>query len=81
MFPAVWRDSGGAFDAGAGKRRNIEMAKYADALIAVWDGFSPGTGHMIQQARKHGLKLYVHSVVPVWSKIHEQHSHPYRHLP
>lgn len=31
----------------AGKLRNIEMAEYADALIAIWDGMSPGTAHMI----------------------------------
>lgn len=28
--------------------RNIEMAHYADGLIAVWDGSSTGTMHMIQ---------------------------------
>lgn len=32
---------------GAGFRRNTEMAEYADALIAVWDGKSNGTKHMI----------------------------------
>jgi hypothetical protein len=28
------------------------MAKNADALIAFWDGCSPGTAHMIETARK-----------------------------
>jgi hypothetical protein len=31
----------------AGIIRNVEMAWYADALIAVWDGKSRGTEHMI----------------------------------
>lgn len=32
----------------AGIMRNIEMGKYADGLIAFWNGTSPGTKHMIQ---------------------------------
>lgn len=43
----------------AGYRRNIEMAKYADALIAIWDGTSKGTMHMIDIARNLGLRLHV----------------------
>jgi hypothetical protein len=35
------------------------MAKYADALIAVWDGKSRGTKNMIDEAKKLGLKVYV----------------------
>lgn len=46
----------------AGHIRNIEMAKVADALIAVWDGISGGTGHMIDTARRFNLKVYVHLV-------------------
>jgi hypothetical protein len=41
-----------------GPLRNEEMAKYAEALIAVWDGKSPGTADMIRRAEKHGLKIY-----------------------
>jgi hypothetical protein len=44
---------------GAGFRRNIKMAKNADALVAVWDGKSRGTQHMIATARTHGLRLFV----------------------
>lgn len=44
----------------AGILRNIEMANYADALIAVWDGESKGTKHMIDYATKRGLKVFVH---------------------
>ena len=42
-FPAKW----GTYGKSAGYRRNAEMAKYADALIAFWDGESRGTQHMI----------------------------------
>jgi hypothetical protein len=44
MFPANW----GAFAKGAGFRRNSEMAKFSDGLLAFWDGKSKGTDHMIQ---------------------------------
>lgn len=44
---------------GAGFARNIEMAEYADALIAIWDGESRGTAQMIREAEKRGLKVYV----------------------
>lgn len=43
-FPAFWDVQG----RGAGYARNAEMAKYADALIAFWDGQSSGTKHMIE---------------------------------
>jgi hypothetical protein len=38
------------------------MAKYADALIAVWDGKSRGTQHMIKEMRRVNKKVYVHIV-------------------
>lgn len=43
----------------AGHRRNLEMAKYAQALIAIWDGVSPGTKSMIKYALQKKLKVYV----------------------
>jgi hypothetical protein len=46
----------------AGLRRNERMAKYADALIAIWDGQSPGTNHMINAARSRKLLVYIHRV-------------------
>ena len=57
-FPADWNTHGKA----AGPIRNAQMAGYADALIAVWDGKSRGTKNMIELARKNGLKVYVHNV-------------------
>jgi len=44
----------------AGYIRNQKMADYAEALIAVWDGKSVGTAHMIGVAFAAGLKIHVH---------------------
>lgn len=64
-FPAIWRDKDGQRDLQAGLKRNSAMARYADALIAVWDGRSPGTKHMIDQANYYGLKhIYVYNAQP-----------------
>jgi hypothetical protein len=38
---------------GAGFWRNEQMARYADAAVIIWTGDSPGSQHMIQQARSH----------------------------
>lgn len=54
-FPAEWDK----FKKSAGYIRNEQMALYADALIAFWDGKSKGTKHMIDLATKHGLKVRV----------------------
>ena len=63
-FPLEWLPDGksGKVDRAAGIKRNIRMAEYAapdGALIAVWDGQSPGTRHMIETARKKGLRVFV----------------------
>lgn len=55
QFPADWRRYGKS----AGLKRNTEMAAYADALIAFWDGESKGTKHMIELATQAGLKVNV----------------------
>jgi hypothetical protein len=57
-FPADWEKHGKS----AGYKRNAAMAKYADALIAVWDGESRGTMHMINLAKKEKIKVYVHNI-------------------
>jgi hypothetical protein len=54
-FPADWDK----FGKGAGFKRNTEMAVYANALIAFWDGKSRGTMHMINIAKKKGLQVRV----------------------
>lgn len=43
----------------AGFIRNLAMAEYADALIAVWDGESPGTKHMIEIMQKKDKPIYI----------------------
>lgn len=45
--PADWNQFGKA----AGPRRNRQMLEMSDALIAIWDGESPGTKNMIRQWR------------------------------
>lgn len=69
-FPADWAKHGKA----AGPIRNREMAQYADALVAIWDGESRGTKNMIDEARKRGIKVHVHLV----SKARYQPSIPVR---
>ena len=50
----------GKYNARAGIDRNEQMGDYADALIAVWDGKSPGTKNMIANAKRLGLLVYVY---------------------
>jgi len=57
-YPADWDKYGKR----AGFKRNVEMSKYADALLAVWDGESKGTKHMINIAKKKGLKVKIFEV-------------------
>lgn len=47
-FPANWDKHGKS----AGYKRNVQMGDHADALIAVWDGQSKGTKHMIDIMNK-----------------------------
>jgi len=55
----------GQYGRAGGPIRNDQMARYADALIAIWDGRSRGTKNMIDLAKKHGLRVYVHMVALV----------------
>lgn len=55
QHPADW----GKFGKSAGYVRNEKMARVSDCLIAFWDGKSRGTRHMIDLAKKHGLKVRV----------------------
>lgn len=55
QFPADWDK----FGKSAGYKRNAEMAEYADALIAFWDGKSKGTKHMIDLANDAKLKVRI----------------------
>ncbi len=55
MFRANWKLHGKA----AGPIRNAEMGKYAEALVAIWDGKSKGTGNMILQMQQLGKPVYI----------------------
>jgi len=57
-FLADWERYGKA----AGSIRNEQMAKNADALIAIWDGISKGTKNMIDTAKKYHLKVFVKEI-------------------
>jgi hypothetical protein len=52
-YPAKWNEYGKS----AGYRRNAEMAKDADVVLAYWDGVSKGTKHMIDLTKKKGKQL------------------------
>ncbi len=57
LFHADWAATGKQ----AGPQRNCRMAQYADAAVILWDGESKGTKHMISEARKQGLTIYLHA--------------------
>lgn len=57
MFPAQWDRYGKS----AGHIRNTQMAHYAEALIALWDGKSKGTKHMIKEAKNLKLQVFVYN--------------------
>lgn len=48
------------FGRGAPNRRNMEMAKEADLVLAFWDGRSRGTKHMIDISRQLGKRVIVY---------------------
>ena len=54
-FPADWQGYGPI----AGRARNLKMAESADGLIAIWNGVSTGTEHMIETAKRCKLKVFV----------------------
>ncbi len=55
FFPAQWQ----TFGRSAGVIRNRAMIATADAVVAVWDGVSPGTKHSIAFARRSGLPIFI----------------------
>lgn len=59
QFPADWETYGKA----AGPIRNAQMAEYADALIAIWDGESRGTKNMIDTMQKLGKPVHIHMIL------------------
>lgn len=55
QFPADWNRYGRS----AGYKRNVQMADYADALIAFPLGEARGTNHMIRIAQDKGLTVRI----------------------
>lgn len=76
VFLAAWKDWAGLpkekvllregvqgqYNALAGFNRNSEMAKYGESLLAIWDGKSHGTRHMIERMRMVGKPVTVFTV-------------------
>lgn len=61
VMKALWYKNG-KYNNSAGILRNIDMANSeTEALIALWDGKSAGTKHMIDIAKKKGLKVVVYN--------------------
>jgi hypothetical protein len=72
-FPAQWNDIEapgavikqgryGKYNALAGYQRNQRMGEYADGLIAVWDGSSNGTRHMIQYMERLNKPVFIYDI-------------------
>ena len=57
IFKADWDKYGKK----AGYLRNKKMGKYADTLLAVWDGESKGTRHMIDIMKRLNKTVYVYN--------------------
>lgn len=55
-FPANW-DKHGNF---AGYKRNMDMGRFADVLIAFWNGESKGTKHMIEYMKSLKKPVFVY---------------------
>lgn len=55
LFPANWK----LYPRSAGFLRNEDMLSVATHLIAFWDGNSHGTQHIIEEARKKGISVWV----------------------
>ncbi len=57
VYLADWEQFGKT----AGFRRNVQMADDATALVAIWDGESKGTAHMIKVAKEKGLRVAIYN--------------------
>ncbi|MBB5409279.1 hypothetical protein HDG34_003220 [Paraburkholderia sp. HC6.4b] len=68
-YPADWENlgapnsyikksavTGRPYNARAGHQRNREMARVATRVVCFWDGVSPGTRNMIEEAEDHQIK-------------------------
>lgn len=60
VVPLDWAKHGGR----AEMVRNEQAALMAESCIMVWDGFSRGTAHMIDVAKRLGLDLFIYECNP-----------------
>ena len=61
-MPARWMTPDGERDWQAGRQRNIAMAEFVGPkgyLVALWDGKSKGTCHMIVTAQVRGMRVLI----------------------
>lgn len=58
-YPLVAMPADWSTGRGAGYARNLAMAERAEALIAIWDGQSRGTKHMIDLAKQRRLRVHI----------------------
>ena len=58
VLPSEWSDNPRM----AGMNRNERMGLYGDVLVALWDGKSRGTEHMINYMKSLGKPVYVEIV-------------------
>ncbi|MBX6424156.1 DUF2493 domain-containing protein [Thermosulfurimonas sp. F29] len=58
-FPADWDRDWDRYSKRADKVRNRRMAEVADLVIALWDGVSTGTAHMVVTAHELGKPVRV----------------------
>lgn len=54
-FPADWDKWGRS----AGAIRNSEMSRNAEAVVAIWDGRSPGTKILLDMVRLRDMPVYI----------------------
>ncbi|MEH6631836.1 MAG: SLOG family protein [Halopseudomonas aestusnigri] len=55
----------------AGELRNRDMAKYADGLILLWDGKSPGASCMLRESSRAGIEIH-HQIYGLdWKEIEQ----------
>ena len=58
IYPADWKKYGKA----AGPKRNKEMVRNSNAVIAFWDGKSRGTKNLIDLAKKKDIQIKIYNI-------------------
>jgi hypothetical protein len=59
VYPARWE----LYGMNAGRLRNELMLGKAEAVLAVWDGESRGTRHMIRIAEREQIPVFIYSPI------------------